>query len=304
MKCLPILAITLALIPGAVQAQCTKRLASFDMVRNSDDEIVISVKLNGVAATMALDFNSNFTFIKEHIVGKLGLPTHRPALTVEEGGKDPARYADIAALDIGESTRHVTALVRPETAGAEDIDGWLGMDVLSDLDSEIDFAKKKIGFFEPGHCQDGDTAYWTTNFTAIALNEHVLKNFDFPVELDGQKIWIALGSGRYRGSMRLSVAKSKLGLTPQSPGMEEQPSQPGGLTIYHYKFKTLKIGGIEREAPQLSIFDDVTQPVCQRARNCYGREQEGTIPLSQFDGLHIFIAHHRRMLYVSAGEAK
>ncbi len=282
-----VLAALLLVYPGTAWAQCTEKVASFDLVQNEQGDIVIPALLQDTPTKMGLNFSSSWSALSARTAEKLGLPP-RKILTKRAYtafGALITHYLEIPSVKLGTLSKRMEFMAIPADARMDpQIEGWLGLSVLASFDVDIDFGNGKLNLFQPGHCADDRTVYWTKDYDVLPLSVRKFGNVDFPVQLDGQAIQMNLADGMPVGYVKMSAGN-----------FEDAGSKNS--------FSALKLGRQEIRNPELTVSDDRADP-CQPRFQCFGAEAGGTVSLAQLRGTHLYFAFQAKKLYVSAANAK
>ena len=282
----------------ALAQDCGEKVATFDLEQGAFGDIVIPISFGDAPVRMRLDFSSRNSVLYEKTAERLHLqPTvmgDRYKVTVS--GERVTRFADIPVITIGKVKTPFKAFLVKQSQ--DESDGWFGIDMLAGLDTDIDFANKKVTLFSPNHCPAKQVVYWTDTFQSVPLTVRYWGSFDFPVQVDGHTIQMKFGSLMSTGLVRLPAAGDALGLKLETPGMLREP-QPD---LYSYPFKSLKVGNLELADPKLLVYWS-PEPGCIADR-CGGREALGYLSVNQFRSLHLYIAYREKKLYISVADPK
>jgi hypothetical protein len=274
--------------PGMGWAQCTEKVASFDLVQTAEGDIIIPVLLQDTQTKMGMDFSFTWTSLKATTAEKLGIPI-RKILTKRNyhaSGVDITQFLDVP-IKLGAMSKRMEMMALPEGAQIDpQMDGWLGLNVLTTFDIDIDFGNTKLNLFQPGYCHDEKMVYWTKDYDVLPLTVRKFGNIDFPAQLDGHDVQMNLDVFDPLGTVKTSAGPFDL-----AAGED------------HRSFSSLKIGKQDVKNVSMHVMDDRENP-CQPRFQCFGAEAGGLVSLNQLKGLHLYFAYHTKKLYVSAANAR
>ena len=150
-----------------------KPLGSVDISTPRDWIVLMQVMINGHPASMELDTASTASLIQAEYVQPFGLrlrgaPVHMEFRSETETFQ-MTQFVRLTSLEVGTvkfdnppvwvlpegGLADATALGTPDRPDA----GRLGLDVLTALDFELDFANHKLNFYSTNHCA-GAGVYW------------------------------------------------------------------------------------------------------------------------------------------------
>jgi len=130
-----------------------------------------------------------------------------------------------------------------------DVDGVLGMEILSRYALRLDFRTQRIDLLPP-ETSAGDDAI------PFEFNEH--REILFPAQLDGKPVTALLDSGAGQTCVNWNAARLS-GVDPNTRGVTEKSTAVGGdrnvLTIHQYRFAGMQIGALHWVHPVLLIAD-------------------------------------------------
>lgn len=285
-----------------------KQIAAIDFTLGEDGKILVPVLVNDQPFNFSVSANDAFTKISARVVQELNLSRHRlPGYSVTSDGEKLESQV-FAAVQIGPLKNSKIAML-PQNSLKED--GRLGLDVLSGQDMEIDFAKKKLNFFQQDHCA-GNVVYWAKEFAALKYRTELTGMMHAAMTLDGAPVDVELSLLRERSFITSARAKRLLNLKIDPATMKRLPDEDG-LPVYQYPFKSLAADGITVQNPAIDIFQtpDVEdcggKPRFDRipvyAPQCYGGF-DIAIGQSILQRLHLFFAFREHVLYFTAADAR
>jgi len=310
------LALLIGCLSGASPADAKecgplKRLASADLVAQSENRLVIPVTVNGSPRQFLLDTGGIFTQIAPSAVTNLQLPIQTGAEPVYDvSGRMSSAYVKVASFSLGGMTGNDVFLrVSPSNIGA---DGLIAPDILTRYDVEMDFAGKKLNYFLPDHCY-GKVIYWPHGDVArvpiVLADKRWIK---VPVKLDGKSFMAIIDTGATRTTISTDTASDSFGLTASSPGMDPAGNVNGdpNLASHYHTFSTLTFEGVTITKPRLVIMPDrmADIPQTQMLTNLFIRpmKREGLpeliLGMDVLKHLHLYFAFEEHNLYVTAAQ--
>jgi predicted aspartyl protease len=234
-------------------------------VESSDGLLSVDGDLDGRHTHMALDTGALHTVLTVEEAEKLGLKLQHSRLTDTDTNGDLtatyATYVDHLSLDkLG--WHGVKFGVMSHVA--DSYSAVAGADILlNGLEKDIEFAlgTQQVRFFEPSaECRDAFLAYWDDNALTAPLVD--LSPQDprqvVTVTINGKEMTALIDSGVPTSVITLEAA-AKVGITPQSAGVNELTSSNGfekqqGKT-WLASFQSFTIGGETIKNPRIGIAD-------------------------------------------------
>ena len=298
------------------EAACGLTLVgSYDMVDTSNGEVGINIQIGSETKLLLVDTGAWFSFLSTETVGEMKLPTRSMGdqfVSYDAYGGRTSTVATAPSITIG--PLQVTAVdfvvAPPGHKFGKGVSGLLGANVLKHFDIELDFAKKKLNFFDPDHCP-GQVVYWTQSGSA-----HLPFKFDgsaitLPVQLDGKELWAQVDTGAFASTLSTPMALQVFGLSPTSPKVvhHDYTADDGSKrTDDTYTFDALYFGGISISNPPLHLIPDT---MGKAVRADYGRSENVPLPhlpaillgIEELRHLHLYIAYQEKVLYVTAADA-
>jgi len=131
-------------------------VGSYDMVDTQNGQIGINMQIGSETKLMLVDTGAWFSFLSTESVGEMKLPTRSMSdqfVSYDAYGGRTSTVATAPSIEIG--PLQVTAVDSCVASGhrfGKGVAGLLGANVLKHFDIELDFAKKKLNFFDPDHC--------------------------------------------------------------------------------------------------------------------------------------------------------
>ena len=298
------------------QAACGLTLVgSYDMVDTQYGQIGINMKIGDRSELMLIDTGAWFSFLTFAEADDMKLPTRSMGdqfVSYDTGGKRTSMVATAPSLEIGPlQVNAVDFVVAPRGRSfGKGVAGLIGANVLKHFDIELDFAKKKVNFFDSDHCP-GQVVYWTQSGSANIPFKFDGSAIALPVQLDGHELWAQLDSGAFASTLTRSIALQVFGLSADSPNVvhREYSDEDGNKgTDASYVFDALFFGGVSIAHPHLHLIED---KLGAAVRADFSRSENVPLPhlpavilgVVELRHLHLYIAYKEKVLYVTAADA-
>ena len=179
----------------------------------------------------------------------------------------------------------------PNNAAGKDIDGLLGVDVLSHFDIEFDFAQHKMALYKQNAC-GVDAINWLHKADVAVIPFKIeLTHIVFPAVLDGKQIVARLDTGSWHNNLSLEAAESLYGLSETSPDMQKIGNPNSPRVGYLHTFGELSFGGKNFKNVSVRLMQDNSTKLPGGPRFQLGMPVLRT--------LHLYIAYGERKLYFS-----
>src|SRR5580704_12000617 len=175
---------------------------------------VVSAKLNGADARLTVDTGAFFSMLNPAAVTKFGLRTGPlpPFISVRGmTGEADMRLTTVKDFSVlGVPLHGVDFLVGEHTTGG--VDGLLGQNLLSVLDTEFDFSNGVIRLMKPQGCGDGPLAYWSQDahaYGAMSIDPIEPPNQQIvgSISINGVKMRALFDTGAQRSVLTLAAAR-------------------------------------------------------------------------------------------------
>lgn len=227
--------------------------------------------------------------------------------TYSLAGDTSDRSAD-ASLQLGRiKFEHVRFQVAPPSHEETNFDGLLGVDVLRNFDSDLDFGAHELNIFSQDHC-DGKVVYWGASTLAIVPYELVWPgHIVIPVELDGKPLKAEVDTGASKTTLRLKAARRYFGIDPKPADATGTLFGDKNLLTYQHVFKAMTLEGINIYNPDITLIPDVvskqidspptTGSHIQRADP--QSEPDMLVGMNVLRHLHVYIAFKEKKLYIT-----
>ena len=316
------LAFALALGPGigssALAAPC--HLVRYGQAPISGENgylILLPVTIDGHKAKFMVDTGGIYSTISKYAVRALGL--HPQSYETGIFGADGRRFDKVVVVnEFGMGSvvsKHAILLIQPihSTTGINHFDGTIAPGLLRNFDLDFDFGGGQFNLFGQNDC-GARAVYWSRKAGSVDFrlrNNHVV----VPVTIDGETMRAIIDTGASGTLLSEGEARRRFGLKPGDPGLEPvKGAKPDDLVQYTHAFKSLTIGDVTVQNPQIGILsDDMKKAIGQR----YGGSASGspylfadthdipevTIGLDVLSRMHIYIAYRARTIYVTPASA-
>jgi predicted aspartyl protease len=193
--------LALPLFGCATQEACRMGRASDLPLRMMRHHLVSAVEINGKPADMILDTGAFGTVLTSEAVARLNLP--RPDWTAAEargiGGSRSLSVLQTAQFKLGSlhgRDLHFAVFDSARVLGVTQVDGLLGMDIMSQFDIDLDLAEHKVIFYgTAGGCSHPTVALEQPLFALPMVqgpNEH---SAVIEVSIAGKSLRALLDSG-------------------------------------------------------------------------------------------------------------
>ena len=328
-----VLALACAATP-ALAEDCAplKLITSLDTTRIENSPVMtVDVGFNGAPKPMLVDTGVGISMIRESALEPLGLHGIRNSNVKMLGGAGGASqsFAEVTSLTVGTILVPRAQLqVAPSSDGDKPFVGYLGGDLMSMYDVEIDPAGRKLNFFAKNHCP-GHVIYWhpaglavvpiqtqvaTGDSSRTGFRTYVSRDRSIfvPVTLDGKELQAQIDTGSGSSAMSAGTAKFAFGVTADSPGsvphgsVDGDPSHVG----FTHVFPTLTFDGVTVTNARFEIYPDLigardpnnTGRTDSRVRNIDDNLTAGnhiSIGMDVLRRLRMFVAFSEGKLYIT-----
>ena len=286
---LALAALACPLATDARAAECgqLQLLNTVQMIRTTDGQDIIPLKVNGGDLQFIFDTGGETTQITREAAERLHLriqPTYLGMVNIAGG-----MVADRAFIDDLEIGRLHGKKLKFPLAPFRDIDGVLSLNFMLPYDIDVDFGTDKLNFFSQDHCPGG-VQYWKAD--AVAAIPFSIENGHIVVTimLDGRQTQAILDTGAVDTAMRMEVARQVYELVPGDDATPEvgKVSDDDYKTLrrYVHTFKTMALGPVEVHNLRVGIRKDPFLP-------------QMIVGMNILRNLHIYFAFAERKMYIS-----
>ncbi len=322
------LMLSAATIPAAA-ADCgpLKAVASIDLkpAPAGGPRFGVPVTINGTPRLLLLNTEFKESRLTRAVVNDQHLSPRTYGKMLRSDGQVANGYMVMVDLGISNSLLKDTEMLLDENLGGG-FDGEFSTDLMQRYDIELDFAGRKLNYFQSDHCE-GKVVYWpTTGFTSVPIrgwgahvaNTSAMNNtgmtphpveFGITVSIDGHEIPASVDTNLAQTTLNSDTAHSLFGLTADSPGTVQLGSVDGTQAHrrFGYVFKTLSIGNITLHDPHIAMAPDLlgtksTEMV--QADSRIQRRSDDRLPTLRIGmdilrNFHMFIATGEQKLYLT-----
>lgn len=225
---------------------------------------VLQGQINGKPVPMMVDTGAHRTMLVESEVERQGLPKILQTSFVSGIGGGASLYSTrLQQVAIGPAEAHYTTMAVIDSLGRSGYGAVVGADFLLQSDLDIDFAGKRLTFYQAGTCGGwGEQwlAFWDPK--AGKIPAHNRRSNDrrpvFEVLLNGQKVRAIIDTGASVSILDVRAA-ARAGVTPTSPGVVAIGKMggfgPDKIAQWRAPFASFAIGKETIDAPQIRIGD-------------------------------------------------
>jgi hypothetical protein len=303
-------ALLLCASPAMAGMNCTlKEFASLPVTVQTDGTITVPLKLSGVEYPFAVDLDISDTAANQSLTDELKMDMRDlpEGISILYAHQQISHAAYIPDLLIGviHATR-VRVLVLPQSI-AKNSAGVVGLDILSKFDLEVDLEHNRLNLFSQEHC-DGQGVYWADSAAVLPFKTDQVGHTTFNMTLDGKPLNTSFSTLTASGRMGMSDANDLFGLSTISSGMSPLSAAQSdeGKMDFRYPFKTLSLGGVTVNNPEIKIYPQKPEEECngklRQGKMCVGGSQL-RLGLSEIRALHLFFAFGEKKLYATAADA-
>ena len=288
-------------LPAAAQDCTLKQVASLDLVDSTDGYILAPLTISGTTRYFYLNLASPLSYVESRFADEMKLTRKGLGKVAQAVNADAIVF--LPSLQFGAATgTNVPVLVRTNASpyGDSRAVGVLALDLLSSFDIELDLARSKLNLFSQEHCP-GKVVYWANEFTTVPLSYRRNQDLHLEMSLDGQSVDVLLNPSTPRSQISMAIAYYRLGLGPESPGMELVSDSNSKVPLYKYPFKTLSAGGVTIRNPSIYVFGNQHDVICDRKSfpiQCFG--QGLMLTKSELKQLHLYLALTEGVAYVTS----
>ena len=290
-----------------------KELASLDLAP-VDNAVIVTASFDGQDAPLLVDTGGNFSSLTWKASQDMGLRYDNIPRNMffMMNGSDIKYVAFVKNLALGKLTAsHFPFTVLPAEWTMKDASGTLDPDILANYDIEFDFAKNKMNIISPDHCE-GQVVYWTkTAYVALPLRLNEARQIFLIANVDGTDMEAMIDTGSSHTYLRADMAEAILGHTlTKADLVHVGKGADEGLDTYRVPFKTLTIGGIAVQNPDIVVLTDKLADLQspEEMHNDFrvpGMQAPALlIGMSLLRKLHLYIAYKEEKLYVTGAGAQ
>jgi len=282
-----------------------------------DGQVQIPVEIGGVRVHMGIEAGSGLSAIWSSATAALGLQPKRITARgrLNAGGIPLTETVNIDGLKIGNvrwSSVEVLVYPRnkyfPQSLGEDDVVGYLGQDLFSKLDVELDFGAHQLRLYSQQHCP-GAVVYWSGQYDVLPLQKGKLGNLSMAMAVNGRLVSTSMSTMSPISTIEEEAAKRILGIDRLSSSGD---AGGGGDGCSYCRSITLKAQGLEIRNARVTIVNSVSKS-CQlnlprSESGIASYDCLGAFPLhlgvNVLSTLHLFYANGEKKLYFTNAGAK
>jgi predicted aspartyl protease len=298
----------LSLLAAPAHAACsTHRVAELPLTLTSE-KLLVNVSLNGSPEIMALDTGAGITVVSTEAAGRLNIPhdfDHHADIG-GVGGADSALFIglvdtlDLDGLRLTHQALPIVDLPMRDGAG-HPVAGFLGADILSRFDVDLDIAGGRLGLWQETGC---DTAPppWDPNADALPIDLDEGHHILVPLRVDGVNLTAVLDTGAggldltLRAGMRAGATDDALDADPVIHGTGVNNR---GWTGHMHRFHSVIFGG-----RTISEVWTALVPSSDISRNNALIGSDGLVGMRVLRDMHLWISYRTKSLYVAPGNSR
>jgi len=297
------------------------RVAALSLSERADGALLVPVTLDQTNVFLVLSTSAPNSSLRSEFVERHQLRTREVdnwTTTGADGRKSPMRAAIVDDLSLGKIHFERSRMqVNPATSTTADwehegipIVGFMGWEMLSGFDVELDVSHHVLNLYSQNSCPD-NVVFWADRYDKTQIFKGGTGEIYFPMELDGRKLETALGTFYATTLLRTDVTKKLYKFDEHSSGVF-QAAEPGGIDKPYYRAMAINSHGLSVVNARVAL------TVIQKdARRCEIAETAGVVgygypclavhPLTLgrnvLSKLHIYIATKQEMMYFTAADA-
>lgn len=234
----------------AVQPSCRlERIAALP-VEMRQNFILVSAKLDGQPTTFMVDTGAEATLLTPAALARLGLATDPSHSTTIRGLAGSVRYpaAKVArfildSAELRDRILPVAPLPTPVLNGRQ-IDGLLGVDILSAFDIDMNVPDREITLYTANHCSGGFVP-WDVPYATVPVKRSQRGRLFLPVRVNGHQLSAFVDTGA-RITVMTTDAAARLGVSGQAlnhdPGGSGRGIDLNSVIVHRHMFTEIGVG--------------------------------------------------------------
>ncbi len=290
-------------LPLCAHAACTTHRVAELPLTVFDEKLLVNVAINGSPEIMALDTGAGITVVSTEAAGRLNIP-HDFDHHADIGGVGGANSAlfiglvdtlDLDGLRLSHQALPIVDLPMRDSAGRP-VAGFLGADVLSRFDVDLDIPGGRLGLWKATGC---DTAPppWDANADPLPVELDEGHHILVPLRVDGVNLTAVLDTGA--GGLDLTLrAGMRAGATDDA--LEADPVIHGtgvnnrGWSGHMHRFHKIGFGG-----RTLTDIWAALVPSSDVASYNALIGSDGLVGIRVLRDMHLWISYRTRSLYIA-----
>jgi predicted aspartyl protease len=209
------------------------------------------------------------------------------------GGNQEGLYVVSHAFALGTLTSSKQEFVI-SSYSVRGIDGSLAPDILRAFDVDFDFGHGKFNLISQKHCE-GRVAYWSDEAARIPISIDAQGHIRFTLMVDGKTFSAILDTGATKSTLSLEDAESAFGFVRDDPAIQPAGVVNGSVQAYRYPFKTLTLGGLSVNNPQILLISEKDSKM--------GSLPSFALGVDVLNQLHLYVAYGESAIYLTAAAA-
>jgi predicted aspartyl protease len=212
---------------------------------------IVTVRINGAAATFLLDTGAERTVLTAAAAKRLGVEPHyeyarrmRSLDSAVASGDATLRTLDLGGMALRDFRVLVGSVSLPMLAG-KPLDGLLGADFFTSFEVDLDLEHRRVILYEPPPCPIGAPA-WNAPYATVAANRSLHDRLFFSVSLDGHKLAALIDTGAQLTALDADSAAA-LGVTGAALARDPVATLRGAaaemVKSHVHRFAELEIDG-------------------------------------------------------------
>ena len=291
-----------------------EQIAAVDLVVTKSGSVQIPVEINGIRVQMGIEAGSGLSAIWSGATAALNLQPQeriRPGV-LHAGGIPLTQTVHINSFKLGNlHWQPFDALVYPrnhqfsQSLGEDEVVGYLGQDMFSGVDLELDFGAHQLRLYSQKHCP-GKVTYWSSDYDVLALQRNALGNLYMSMAVNGRLVATSLSTLNSISILEEGAAKN-MGLDGASAGID---AGVGGDGCSFCGSINLKAQGLEIQNARVKIVNTVAKDcrlsVPRGADGIASYNCLGAFPLrlgvNVLSKLHLYFANGEKKLYFTVAD--
>lgn len=187
---------------------------------------VVTLRINGAAATFLLDTGAERTILTAAAAKRLGVEPHyeyarrmRSLNSAVASGDAMLHSFDLGGMVLSDFRVLVGSVSLPALAGRP-LDGLLGADFLTGFEVDLDLAHRRVILYAPPPCALAGPAGWGEPYATIKANLSLHDRLFFPVSLNGRALAALIDTG---AQLTALDADSAAALGVAAPSLARDP---------------------------------------------------------------------------------
>lgn len=283
----------------AEEACDPKLAASLDLLESRGGTPVVAVTFNGRPAKMVIDTGASWSGIVPSAAAGLKIRYLPHAGMIGAGGGSLRMTATVRHLQIGGlAIEGADYFIFARDGDDPALIGNIGANILRSYDLDIDYAGRKVRFFQQGRCS---APAWADG-SGIPFKLTGLGHISLPVTLDGHGYDALLDTGATASYIDSGAAAADFGLEAEQAnaiGLSKTLDGKDLPTFYH-RFSLLEVGGVSFREPKMAL------SIRPEESAGWGQERIPSVILGMHHlrATHLFISYRDRILYLGPPTAR